>query len=129
MHPNIEAFCRSSFRDRDAGDFAAKWLGCFYGNDNITQTLQAQTMIFSGFGGNPFYAKNSGYLYAICANAIMAYADGAQLLAKKDQTNSGVMAIMQGVEPAISAARLCGMDAGQFRVDLLAVVNSLASDK
>jgi hypothetical protein len=92
------------------------------------QTLSAQATIFSGFGGNPFYSRHSQSLYHICAHSLMSYAEGVNLLSVKSDGSAGIMAMMQGIEPVVHAARLLGMDSSALRTTLVSLVDLLSDE-
>jgi hypothetical protein len=124
----IESFAFQNFRDKDASEFVSRWLCCFYANESMVQTLSAQAAIFSGFNGNQFYSRHAQSLYHICAHSLMSYAEGVSLLSVKSDGSAGIMAMMQGIEPVVHAARLLGLDSGAVRTSLVSLVDLLSEE-
>lgn len=123
----IEEFARRHYRDRDAAGFVSRWLSSFYANADMTETMLSHVQIFSGFGGSSFFRSNHGMLYLACSHALMCYAEGVVLLSREDK-GAGVMAIMQGIEPAIIAARIAGEDPVTVRPALVALIESINAE-
>jgi hypothetical protein len=120
----IKSLVAQNFRDRDAGEFAVMWLECFYASEGFHHTMQMQTKIFTNFGNNEFFLKNREMMYPICAHALMSYAEGTAMTLEENTRDAGVLALMQGLEPVVHAARISGERPTVLRKDLMIMLNS-----
>lgn len=120
----ISGLIAEFFQDRNAYAFAIAWLESFYATEGFTQTMALQSKIFTGFGGNAFFKEHHANLYPLCAHSLMCYAEGTEMTMNPETRDSGVLSMMQGIEPIVHAVRLVGGDVIKFRSRFKDMLNS-----
>lgn len=110
MKDKIDKWAFSTFKDRDAAEWASRWLCLFFASESPVEVMAGISQMFTGFGGNLFYLKNQNLLYPLCAHAIQSYSESAASISVDGQSEWTASGVMQSLEPVIMAGRLMGIN-------------------
>lgn len=113
---------RQTVKDSEARDFCLVWLSTFYSAGNYIATINAQSRVFCQFSGNEFYRKHIHFLEPLCANAIMAWAEGVEVIQGNKEDGAGFVALANVLEPVIHAVRLTNGNPSQARSYFMALL-------
>jgi hypothetical protein len=116
----IEFWANKNFADRDAAEWVKQWLYLFFETSEATNSAYGMAKVFSGFGGNLFYAKHQNMLYPVCAHATFSNMESSAALQADPQSQSAMTGMVQPIEPVVMAARVLGYpDARKNAIELL----------
>jgi hypothetical protein len=104
----IEFWAIKNFPDKDAAEWVKQWLYLFFETSEGTNSAYGMAKVFSGFGGNLFYAKYQNMLYPVCAHATFSNLESSTALQTDPQSQAAMTGIMQSIEPVVMTARLLG---------------------
>jgi hypothetical protein len=116
----IEFWAIKNFADKDAAEWVKQWLYLFFEPSEASNSSYGMAKVFSGFGGNAFYAKYQNMLYPVCAHATFSSMESSAVLQIDPQSQSAMTGIVQPIEPVVMAARLLGYsDVRKNAIELL----------